>query len=311
MTEEKESAPLIRPSFLESFWNSAVNFSFYRRVWDQPFGRSLRYLVFLALCLSLLVSWRMIVDFNRSASDWGLWLCATIPDIKISNGLASLPSGKPKSIMDEKAILILDPLGGHTTFDAQYRTGMILAKDKVMLKWNQAAGPSPESSRLEKLIYTTAYAAYILRPESFHGNEFQLAGIRSLDINSKNIVLWQETARSWVGISLPVIYFIFYLAGKLLQALFFSLVLAYSHRMMREQGMTYSRVLNLAIYALTPSAFFSAVVQAAGLQVPYVEWIVLGMYVAFLMGAMNACIVRRPAQDNSQDRDNSGPWDGF
>ncbi len=291
------------PGFWASVWNSATSFQFYRHIQDQSFRRSITYVVGLALCLSLLISWRVVHDFSRSLSEWTSWISATLPDIKIENGVSHIGLDQTKTISDGAAILILDPTNSPRSIDEKYRTGMILGRDKMTLKWNQVTGPTGDVSRLEKLIYVCAYAAYLMDPQSFHGNEFDLSGIRSLMINPETIAHWKKSAGRWVSVCLPFVYFVFYLGGKLLQALFFSIVLAYSHRAMRENGMHYARILNVALYALTPSAIFSAVVQTASLQVPYLEWVFLGMYVAFLMGAMNACIPRKLPEQSDLDSD--------
>ena len=294
------------PRFFSSIWNSATSFQFYNRIVGQSFRRSLMYFVGVAVCLSALLSWRVHHDLTRSLSDWASWLSATLPDIKIVNGIATIAPDQPKHISDGAAVLILDPTDIPAPIDEKFRTGMVLAKDKVILKWNQTRGPAGDVSRLEKLIYVCAYTATLTQPQAFHGNQLDLGWIRHLAINPQTIRRWKDQAIRWAGFALPFVYFIFYLAGKLLQALFFSLVLAYSHRTMRESGMTYARILNVAIYALTPPAIFAAIMQIAGIQVPYLEWVFLGMYVAFLMGAMNACTPKPVSgQTNSdlQDQD--------
>lgn len=310
MSSSRAAAGSDRPGFWASLWNSATSFQFYPRIQDQPFGRSLRYLLVLAVGLSLLISLRVHYDFSKSLSEWASWLSGTIPDIRIENGIASLPSGKSKTITDDRAVLILDPTGETKQIGEQYRTGMILSKDKLILKWNQAGGPPGQVSRLEAVIYAAAYTAYTLQPQYFHGNSFDLAAVRRLVIDPENIRRWKDMAARWFAVSLPFVYFVFYLAGKLLQALFFSVVLAYSQRAGQESPLGYGRALNLCIYALTPPALFAALVSVAGIQVPYLEWVFLGMYVAFLMGALSACAPKKP-QPEKEEENSPDNWIDF
>ena len=162
------------------------------------------------------------------------------------------------------------------------------------------------------LFRSICYFAYVTEPQAFHGNQFELASIRSLVINAETVRRWKDWASRWVGISLPFVYGVFYLAGKLVQALFFSVVLAYSYRSLRESGFNYQRSLNVCIYALTPQAIFSAIVQIIGLQIPHLQWVFLGMYVAFLMGAMGACLPRKVSgASNPQQDANPDHWVDF
>ena len=302
-----ETPAALPPGFWRSLWNSATSFHFYPSIQDQSFGRSLRYLLALGVCISLLIGWRVDHDFNRSLSEWVSWISTNIPDIRIQNGIAVIPSGGARRIQDEKAILILDSSAAPKPIEEKFRTGMFLGRDKVLLKWNQAAGAYSDATRLEQFIMAICYFAYVTEPQAFHGDQIDLAAIPSLVINADSIKRWKGWARRWVGISLPFLCGVFYLAGKLLQALFFSVVLAYSYRSLRESGFNYQRSLNVCIYALTPQALFSAGVQILGLQIPHMQWVFLGMYVAFLMGAMGACLPPRvsgashPQQDANPD----------
>ncbi len=259
-TQSNPGTPVkLPPGFWNSLWSSATSFPFYRQIKDQTFGRSLRYLLALAACLSLLISVRVGHDFHRSLDEWASWIADNIPEIHIENGIAAIPLGQIRTLRDERAILILDASAEPKPIEEKYRTGLALGKDKMLLKWNQAAGPYAEGSRLEKFIYAICFFAYVSEPQAFHGNQFDLAAVRSLVINAETIRGWKNWAGRWVGISLPFVTGVFYLAGKLLQAL------------------------------------FSALVQMAGLQIPHLEWVVLGMYVAFLMGAMGACLPPKPS----------------
>ncbi len=300
-----------RPGFFSSMVFSAVSFQFYRRIKDQTFGRTLRYLLFLAAIISLAVGLRLTADFTRALSDWSAWLLQNFPAVQVKNGIASTVPPEGKRLEDARAIVILQPETAPVAIEEKYKAGLILQKEKVLLKWNQAAGLDPQGSRLETLVYAVATLATLTMPERLHGGVLDLAGIRSLVLDDASIRQWEALTRRWVRITLPGVYFIFYLAGKLMQALFFSLVLAYSHRTMRESGFGFANALNIAVYALTPPALFAAALQLLGVQVPLLEWVFLGMYVAFLLGAIGACVPKKASPAPEDQESGPGNWDDF
>ncbi len=290
-----------QPGFWSSLWNSATSFQFYRDIKDQPFKASLRYVVLLAAFLSVFISARLLHDVSGAMQEWVAWISTTIPDIKIEKGVASLSSGQPKSVSDDRAILILDPYGPKQEIPKEFRTGMVLGKDQFFVKWNQVGGPVGEPSRLEQFIYFIAYLAYVVQPQDFRDNVFSLANVQSLTIDTPNVQRWKVIAKRCMGFVLPFVYFIFYLVGKLSQALFFSVVLSYATRSAQGDRLAYAGILNLSLYALTPPMLFGALLQIAGIKVPTMDWIFMGMYIAFLMGAVNSCFRNKTSEASGQD----------
>ncbi len=297
---------LANPSFWASLWKSATSFQFYRDIQGQTFRCTMRYVFILAAILSLLISARLFLDIEKSLEAWASWISATIPDIRIEKGITLMPAGGPKTIADDRAILVVNPEEKDAKIPDKFRAGLILGRDKMLLKWNQVSGPVGEPSRLEQFIYAIAYTAYATQPGGFKGNVFDLSGVQSLTVNPKNVARWKVLAVRLIGLTLPFVYFIFYLVGKLAQALFFSVVLSYATRSPQGERMPYSGILNLSLYALTPPMLFSALMQILGVKVPHFDWVFLGMYVAFLMGAMHNC-TKIPAREEER----SDSWMGY
>ena len=232
---------------------SCTDFKFYKEIFYQPFGITLRYLLCLVLILTVILGIRYSLLFNQLVNKGLEWVEESIPYIEINDGVVSADVEQPFTIEDEKFILIIDTTDQIKEINYKYDSGILLTKNKVIVKQDRA-----------------------------RTQEFDLSGIKKLRLDIETLNRWKKY---FVLIIIPimiVVQFVYFAIAKMLQILTFGLAI-----LIFKPQLKFNNVLNLCAYALAPPTIL-AVVVALIITKPlfFFPFIYLGMYVAFIVGGL-------------------------
>ncbi len=254
------------------FYGAFSSFRFYRFLIYERAAATIRYFLLLIALVSLALTARLELKLLDASSQVSEWMIARLPEITIRDGKVSSPVSQPFIINDDKVgVFILDTTGKTSKLDSTYDRGVLLTKDKLIVK-------QPRGGRDIATL--------------------NLSQVKELQVNPKTIQAWHHFLY-WV--SFPVVYLFLYLQeglGKLTLVLLFSLsTLSLTRRY--SLHLAWPQTLVLGIYALTPVVVYEIFLAITGMNEFKVSWfgseippfllISLAIYILFLWGGTRAC----------------------
>lgn len=296
-----------RIGFFECVWQSATNFQFYKDVLVQPVSAAIKYFFILAILMTALVSSKYSYGLMRGIDKLSEWAVKTVPDVQIIDGKAKVGAPQPVKIEDEDSAIILDTSGMTAALDKKYRTGILLGKDNIYVRLNSLKERDFRFTNIEVFTLGCALAVSFVKPDVIDQGFVELSKIKKFVFDKPHIEKWRRKLFLAGAVVFPVFYLIYLLISKLIQAAFFSFVVIFSNQALKYKGITYGNILNLCVYALTPVMILTVGINLLGIAIPYIEFVYLFMYVAFLLGAISQCFPKkRPV-----DEDGKNEWDDY
>ena len=263
----------VRKSFLTGFntiLRSSTDFKFYKEIFYQPFGKTLRFLLLLVLLVTLVLGIRYSIVFNELSKKGFQWIEEEVPYIEITNGVVTADVEQPYRKEEKNFIMVIDTTGQTLEINSHYDTGILLTRDKLIVKQDE-----------------------------IRTQEIDLSKVNSFRLDKKTLGKWRKF---FVGIVTPfmiIMQFVYTFIAKIIQAVVLGLVVL----IFRPQ-FHYSNILNVCIYALTPPTLLALLVALVTPKaLLYFPLIYLGMYIAFLVGGIRQVEnVEKPFSPQSTQR---------
>lgn len=235
---------------------SSTDFKFYKEIFTQPLGRALRYLLFLVILVTLILGIRYGIGINKFSQETLKWIEEKAPYIEITDGVVVADVEQPYLVEGKGFVMVIDTTGQTAKIDERYKTGVLLAKDKLIVKHDE-----------------------------IRTQEFDLSKVKSFKLDKTSFGKWR---RFFVYVLMPimiVMQFFYFFVAKIIQVLLAGLFV-----LIFKPGIKYSNILNVCIYALTPVTILSLIVTLVSPRpIPFFWLIYLGMYIAFVIGAIKQC----------------------
>ncbi|MEA3368859.1 MAG: DUF1189 domain-containing protein [Candidatus Ratteibacteria bacterium] len=240
-------------------WTGFVN-SFnpeaYGKIVKQKFSRSFLYLLVIVLVISALFSVKFTSVFTRVAAEFIDKAGQEIPEIRITEGVVSVPVEQPYIYEAAEYAFIIDTTGEITSLD-NYDSGLLLLRDKII--YRDKARMKTESYDLSKI------AALHITPETLQ---------RGLKKGSKILVP-----------ALFVALTVWFIISKFIQVFLFSLVSLFANNL-KKKNLTYPELLNIGIYALTAPTVLAAFLVLFNVQFRLFGLIYALLYILILVLAI-------------------------
>ncbi len=291
-----------------NFWQEltqSFNPNFYRLIVSQSFGRSLRYIILLALFVATVLTVRHTADLKTvivGVAKWGTTdipqILSDIPTITIENGKVSCAAQQPfvkiwdidkdlvkKMDLDkDRVTFIIDTTGQITSLDG-YDNGLLLTKNKLIIKSTEAEGVARiREHDLSKVDY------FKLEPGKKSKGE-----IVNITLKRGRFSLTYNTFAKWLKIlwwvAIPIMlifFFVYYIFAKIVQLFVFS-PLALLIAKFAKTGISYSKLLNIGAYAFTAPTLLAALCYIIKLNIPILWLLYISLYVSFLIMAIRKC----------------------
>lgn len=253
---------------LRRFWGelylSVTDFGFYRTVFDQPFRKSLHFLLFLsaslALVLTLVYAWR----YNPEVDKFFRWAEVNLPPIEILHG--------------ELAVLAEQPLV------RKYRSDMTW----TFVFDTQGTYDDPVGLEEPVLLFTRDKFFFRIQGQTQTYGWDEFGEVR---IDPKNLPDYKQAIK-WLYFPTAYSFFlILSLLAKPLQAIILS-PLAYSVGVSYGVRFTFKNVFTIALYSLVPAIVIDIGVRMTGVEISYFDliYLVIGGIYTFLAAQRCALI---------------------
>jgi hypothetical protein len=227
----------------------------------QPIGKTLRYLLFLALIVTFVVGLRsgvLVSKFMKNILDWAE---ENSPLIEINKGVVIADIEQPYIITKENFAMIIDTTGQITAIDEKYPAGMFLGKDK-----------------------------FVIKHDEIRSQEFDLKKIDHFVLDREKFAKWKKYLLFALVPFMFVMQFVYFFMAKISQSALSALILLIVRPLFK-----FTQIMNLCIYALTPVTVLSLFVMLITPRpLLFFPIIYIGMYIAFLVGALNQCRTEPP-----------------
>lgn len=257
--------------FFSQIYLSSTDFSFYRKIVRQKLFATFQYFFVLLFLVSLIATVFNYFLFKEGIRGFSAWADKNLPEITVKEGTVSSPVAQPYRRADGNFIFILDTTGAETRVDPQYGNGVLVMKDRALVK-----------------------------REGVETQEIDLKWVKDLTLNAATVRQWKERA---LPLLFPILFAVLFLGmviSKTLQALLFALVVwVFSNA--KQTGLQLRDLFNLSVYAATPAILVSLLVQSVGVAVPYFPFIYFFMYGAFFIGAFMQCRLKTDKEKDSFD----------
>ncbi len=239
--------------FFGKIIKSIINVDFYRDIKSHSFSFGFKYLLLFAalvtITLSVYYSFVLIKAVNFMADN-----ISTLPEITITNGEVTSPVQQPFIKEEAKNFaFILDTTGKITTIAAEYKSGILVMKNKVIIKNDET-----------------------------ESREYGLSKIKNFILNKDTVDKFRKVSRLVIFPAVLIFSYIYFIIAKLLQILIFSLVTLIVNSL-NQAKIAYSGLLNIATCALTLPTILAVIAIISGLKIPAFWLIYLLIYLSYLI----------------------------
>lgn len=254
--------------FFSQVYLSATDFSFYKKIARQKLSATFFYFLLLLFLVSVATASSSFFYVKSELERVVHWAEKHLPPITVRNGELSSTVEQPYTVADPQFVFILDTTGKVTRFDPQVRQGVLVMKDRVIIK-----------------------------REGSENQDFLLNWIRELNLDAPTLRAWKEKSIPVLPFFLFALFFVGALFSKTVQAFLFSFIV-WVFSTPKATGLGMKEIFTLSLYAATPAILLSLLVQVLRLEIPYFVAIYFFMYAAFFVGAFMQC---RRRENNEKD----------
>ena len=245
-------------TFFQEIAKAISNFKFYRQVKDFQISRGMKYIFLLIFLITLILAIRLTYDVKKGINIAADWAKLNLPIIEIEKGVVSIDVEQPYKIEEEGFALVIDTTGEIISLD-DYKTGILLTKNKVLYKENEAKTETYDLSKIESLRIDEDFMNVLKRNIAWIIFPFMLIGI-----------------------------FIYFCIARFLQVFIFSLI-SLATSSIANIKLNYKQLINIGIYAITPSMILGALLVLLGIQLPLFGILYAGLYIIYLIMAVLNC----------------------
>ena len=260
--------------FFTQLIRSVTSARFYQEIPGRRFSEALKYFSILILLVTVILSVRFTFDILKGLASFEEWSKASLPEIVIEKGIASVNAPQPWRTEKEGFVVIMDTTGAVRDLDDSYAQGLLFTRDKLILK----------------------RGAYETR-------RYDLSKIDSFRLNSGSIRRFRQVGQWLFPPLLAVILFLYFWLGKFSQIIFFSLISLLAN-WFSKRNFSYTTLLTLGIYAITPPLLLVTLVTLLGIEIRFFEMIYLAIYAALLVTAV---LHAHPDKEDAADEMLGGP----
>lgn len=248
---------------MSSLIRSSTDFKFYKEIFQQPFGKTLRYLLSLVILVTIVLGIRYGIGFYKFSKETLKWVEENAPVVEITDGIVTADVNQPYLAEGKGFVMVIDTTGETARISEKYKAGILLTKDRLIVKHDEV-----------------------------RTQEFELSKIKSFKLDKNTFKKWRKL---FVYVLMPfmvVMQFFYFTIAKIVQVLLTGLVV-----LIFKPAVKYSNILNICTYALTPVTILSLIVTLVSPRpIPFFWLIYLGMYIAFVTGAVKQCSLEPAAQ---------------
>lgn len=255
------------------FLYSISSFRFYATIRDEPFRSTLFYYSLIILLATTVLTYDLYPPVRNYLFNISLWIQENLPEIEIHDGKIiriqkdgvsslSLPYSVPQ---EDIGIFILDTTGTTDLRKIPENDAILLTKDKLILK---------KTIQDETRISSQS-----------------LSGFKSLVLNKETMAEWDKFL---VTSLLPILFsiFLFYQIITKTILVFLFTIPGISLNRKIQANLSYSQLVKIGIYALSPPILYSIVLTIFHMQMPFLSFVYFGIYMLFLLGGIRACAIR-------------------
>lgn len=248
-----------------SFWkdikNSIFSFPFYKEAKERPVSRAIKFLLGLTVLMTLLISIRLSFDAFYWIEKIGGWMEESLPEITVTQGQASSPAHQPYQVeaQEKNFIFVLDTTGTIQDVPAQYPSGILVMKNKVVFKEN-----------------------------AFQKREYSLTQFSGVTLNKQTIGELKRTLKILAAPLLFIGLFLYLFLARLIQVLFFSLISVVVN-LAGDVRLSYSSMFAIGVYALVPCSLLGTIVALIGSPLLLFPAVYLSSYLIYLVAGVLQC----------------------
>ncbi|MFH1857413.1 MAG: DUF1189 family protein [Candidatus Omnitrophota bacterium] len=239
--------------FAVQLWKSVTSVKFYQELAGRPFSEGIKYFSFLIFLVALLFTLRLTLDLSRNLKAFERWSKDHLPEIVVEKGKVTVDVPQPWRFEGEHFVVVIDTRGGSREIGESYAQGVLITKDKLILK----RGPLME-------------------------RRFDLSEIESLRVTPETIHNWR-TLILWISPPLLVcILFFYFWVGKFIQVILFSTLSLLANGIGRK-GLSYETLFIIGLYALSAPLLLLSFFILLGFGIHSFDMVYLAIYGALLV----------------------------
>ena len=239
--------------FFTQLFRSVSSARFYQEIATRKLSEAMKYFTILILLVTLVLSVRFTFDVLKGLASFEEWSKAHLPEIVIEKGITSVNVPQPWKVSEEGFVAIIDTTGGIHDLDESYAQGVLLTRDKLILK----RGP-------------------------YETRRYDLSKVDSFRLNSESISHFCKIGRWALPPLLALFLFIYFWLGKFSQVVFFSIISLLTN-WSSKRNLSYRTLLTIGVYALTPPLLLLSLVTLLGIQIRFFDMTYLAGYAALLV----------------------------
>lgn len=245
---------------LPIFWESFYSKQAYRRVFQSWKGPGLWLLFLLTFLWVVIISVRVHVEVSGWADAHGPQLAEQVPTIVFADGSASTPEAREYRITEPESgdlLAIID-----TTLDT---------------------APADLGGAFLFLTRQTL----VIKKSDVETRTYQLSEFGDYELTRDQSEGFIRLIGNWLALVCAPFIAIGLIIVRVIQWLFFSLLVMSSQRMMKVEG-SYVQTLRLTITAMVPALVVDLIRELAGAQPPFFGFVFLGLIIFYLYFAVAA-----------------------
>lgn len=236
-------------------WRSISSVRFYQELATRRFSEGVKYFALLILFVAAALSVRFTVEALKGLSEFETWSKAHLPEITIEKGVVSVNPSQPWKKEKEDFVVVIDTTGQTQTIGEPYARGVLLTRDKLILK-------SPYETR-----------------------QYDLSKVDSFRLDAQTVKRIRKIGQ-WALPPLSAIFLFIDLARKIFPLVVFFSAISLLTNWFSKRNLSYGTLLTIGMYATTPPLLLFACVALLGIQIRFFDMVYLSSYAALLVAAI-------------------------
>ncbi len=224
--------------FLQEAYLAITDFHFYRTIFEQPFRRTLLYLLYLSATVALVLTLTYAWQYGPQAREICRWAEQNFPPFQVKDGKLMVEAEQPliKKYTGEQPItFVFDTSGTYTDPEILEEPAVLMTEEKIYVRFR---------GRTETLRWKD------LGPIQAGGEELQ---------RLKSFLTWAY---------FPVFYSVFLIRSLIVETIHGCLLILFGFLASARKGiwLKSSRYFTIALYSLTPAVTIDLAVTMTGLE---------------------------------------------
>ena len=255
--------PLGPAGFLPEAYQAITDFHFYRRVFEQPFLRTLLYLLYLSAAVALVLTVTYAWQYGPQAREFLRWAQQSFPPLEVENGKLVVHAKQPlikKYPAEQPITFVFDTTGTYMDPESVEEPAVLLTEESIYFCLSGQ---------------TQVYRWEELGPFRLSGEEFGR---------------WESFFNTWTYF--PPAYSLLLIYSLILKTIQACLLIPFGLLASAREGvwLRSSRYFTIAFYGLTPAVAIDLMVTITGLNVSYFLLIYLGTAALYTYLGTQKCL---------------------